>query len=202
MQNKPTEKANKDSIGHEFQNIYRDLGKTEAKTYLDNTIDKGKKTRAEFEARFLRAKGSEAGWFGPVDYRLADNDYVYIIKYKKYIDYKIIEECMLGRARILYAKKENFEEIEKICGMILSTHKNHKALTLLGFAYEDLKNDYKTASNYYIASFFKGSKSALAYYSYAKYKCGKYIIGSISLILYYILYPFLSLFDRSKYGLF
>ena len=190
------------SVGHEFQKIFSMHGYEKAELFLENSIKFCKGTRKEFDARFLRARGYEAGWFGSVNFQKAMNDYIHLIRCQGRIDDNIYAECLLGCARIHYLKKENINEIKRLCDIVVSINGNHKALTLLGFSYENIKNDYKLASKYYLLSFLKGSKRALAYYSYAKYKSGKYISGSISLILYYILYPLLSIFDKSKYYLY
>jgi len=199
---KHTDRADVDNISLNFRKIYLDSGKFNAKKYLDDTIKARNGSKAEIEARLLRGKGYEAGWFGVIDYEAANKDYCFILNSKIYINSKIIEECMLGRARIFYAKKVNFDEIKSICTSIQSNSGNHKASTLLGFAYEVFENDYKNAAKCFISSFVNGSKRALAYYSYAKYKSGNYICSIISLMMYYLLYPFLSIFDKSKYNLY
>ena len=184
---------------------YFKSGPARAKEVLDYTITMYPGTNDEFSARFIRARGYEAGWFGSIECDKAKNDYDYLIRNNT--SSIILSECLLGCARILYTKKGNVQEIKELCDLSESLNKNHKSLslkvlTLLGFSYEIINKDYKTASKYYISSFYKGSKRGLAYYSYAKLKNGNYTIGIISLVFYYILYPMLSVFDKSKYPVF
>lgn len=193
---------------HDISRAYFNNGSIRAKEMLDNTIKTYPGSKDELDARFFRARGYEAGWFGPINNVKAKIDYIYLIENKNKIAGIILNECYLGCARILYSEKESIEEIKRLCKIIMASNGNRKALTLrkalilLGFAYETMNKDYKTAAEYFLSSFYKGSKRGLAYYSYAKFKSGNYIIGTMSLILYYIVYPILRIFDKSKSAVF
>lgn len=180
----------------EIDKIYKESGFLKAKIKIDEVIKENPRSPDGLAALFLRARGYEGGWYGTIDYVLAKNDYKLLIENKN----KVGSKCLLGYARVLFKEEsiESFDEIKRLCDEAIALDGNIKARFLLGFSYEKFNKDYASAASYYLSSFFHGSKWGLGFYSSAKIRDGKFVIGLVSKIAYHLMYPILNIFDRSK----
>ena len=184
------------NVVKEIDKIYNEKGSLKAKIMIDEVIKENLRSPNGLAALFLRARGYEAGWYESIDYGLAKNDYKLLIENKN--DFG--SEGLLGYARILFKEEDinSFDEIKRLCEEAIALDGNVKARVLLGFSYEKFKKDYASAAIYYRSSFCHGSKWGLGFYSSAKIHDGDVVIGLMSKIAFHLVYPILSIFDRSK----
>ncbi|GAB3032244.1 hypothetical protein GCM10027285_13720 [Oleiagrimonas citrea] len=180
----------------DINKAYKKNGFLASKGVIDEILGRDPRSSDGLAARYLRARGHEAGWHGSINFELAKKDYRHLIVEA----HRFGSNGLLGFARVLYKENraENFEEIKRLCEEAIDMDGNIKAKILLGFAYETFKKDYARASTHYFSSFLRGSKWGLGFYSSAKIRSGKPFVGLLSKFFFHALYPIFGLWDRSK----
>jgi hypothetical protein len=144
---------------------YRKMNFKVARAMLDSIISGSAKIDDKSEARYLRGRGFESGFFDEgVSLQKALEDFSWLKERK-------VTHGVIGYVRVLLsmAPAENAKE-----AIALLTHprivKDVKAMMLIGSVHERAFSDYDSAKKWYLRAYLRGLPSGLDFYAHLQFK--------------------------------
>lgn len=139
--------------------------------------------------RFISARLKEDGVLGEVDTDAALEDFSFLMQY----DNGFKSEGMVGRARMLYRidPDRNADEVISLCRQAIKADSSVKAMMLMGFVFDNTKDDFNSAKVWYLRAYLRGLPWGLRAYAQSQWKRGNFIVSTIAHLVVCITSPFM-----------